>query len=368
MPKRKSTKTVKEALSRKSGARRGNTKPLLGTGSTLLNLACSGRAEGGFGPGHYVLFVGDTNSGKTWWTLTCFAEACLNEYFKNHRLIYDDAENGALMDMERFFGKEAAERIEPPRMEDGEPYYSDTAEEFYYHVDDALKDERPFIYVLDSIDVLSTEPSDDKFDKNKKLHEEGKDPKGSYGDGKAKINSQYLRKIVGDLEKTDSILIIINQTRDNIDPMPFSPKKSRSGGWALEFYSHLVLWSSVGGQINRSVKGKKRQVGINSKVKVKRSRITGRQREVEVPIYHSFGIDDIGSCVDFLVNEGVWKKAKKGGVITVTGLGPEFKGQMDSVVCKIEEEEAEEDLKALVVETWQDIEEACKVERKSRYT
>jgi hypothetical protein len=282
-------------------------------------------------------------------------------------LIFDDAENGALMDLERFFGKEAAERIEPPKMEDGEPHFSDTAEEFYYHVDDALQDGRPFIYVLDSIDVLTSEASDDKFEKNKKAHEGGKDAKGSYGDGKAKINSENLRKIVGDLEESDSILIIINQTRDNLDPMPFTPKKGRSGGWALEFYSHVVLWASVAGQIKRSVKGKPRQIGVNSKVKVKRSRITGRQREAEIPIYHSFGIDDVGSCVNFLVDEGVFKKAKKGGMITVTGLGPEFKGQMDNVVSKIEKDGSEDDLRALVAETWEEIEDACKVERKSRY-
>jgi recombination protein RecA len=367
MPKRKSTKDVKQALTKKKSDA-SDTKPLLSTGSTLLNLACSGKVEGGFGPGHYILLVGDTNSGKTWLSLTCFAEASINEAYKEHRLIFDDAENGALMDMEKFFGKEAAERIESPGMEDGEPVFSETAEDFYFHVDDALKDGRPFIYVLDSIDSLTSIASEDKFEKNKKLHREGKDTTGSYGDGKAKINSENLRKIVGDLEKSDSILIIINQTRDNLDPMPFSPKKGRSGGWALEFYSHLVLWSSVGGQINRTVKGKKRQIGVISNVKVKRSRITGRQRGAELPIYHSFGIDDIGSCVDFLVSEGVWKKAKKGGMITVTGLGPEFKGRIDDVVCRIEEEGAEEDLKSLVVETWQDIEEACKVERKSRYS
>ena len=43
---------------------------LLGTGSTLLNLAISGKTCGGFPAGKYVFFVGDSSSGKTFLALT----------------------------------------------------------------------------------------------------------------------------------------------------------------------------------------------------------------------------------------------------------------------------------------------------------
>ena len=357
---------VKAAMKSKTKKRTTKKSDLLSTGSTLLNLACSGDIHGGFAKGHCILFVGDTDSGKTWLTLTCLAEATINPEFKDHRLIFDNAENGALMDLAYYFGDSLAERIEAPNVDaDGVPCSSDTTEEFYYNVDDALKDGRPFIYVLDSIDVLSSDQEGKKFSENKGLSRKGKDPKGSYGDGKAKINASNLRKVVGDLEKSDSILVIINQTRDNIDAAPFTPKKTRSGGWALEFYSHLVLWSSAAGQLKKSVNKKDRQIGVKSNVRVKRSRLTGKKRSVVVPIYHSFGIDDVGSCVDFLCTEGRWKCTK--GVIEVTGLGPTYKASTAKVIETIEEDDLMGDLKLLVKETWDDVESKCVVKRKNKY-
>ena len=64
----------------------------LGTGSTLLNLACTGKLQGGFLKGHYYSVVGDSSSGKTFLALTCFAEAAINKNFKEFRLIYVLAE------------------------------------------------------------------------------------------------------------------------------------------------------------------------------------------------------------------------------------------------------------------------------------
>ena len=74
------------------------------TGCTLLNLACTDRPDVGFLKGHYYYLVGDSASGKTWLTLSCFAEASLNPAFKDYRFVFDDVENGALMDIEHYFG------------------------------------------------------------------------------------------------------------------------------------------------------------------------------------------------------------------------------------------------------------------------
>ena len=358
---------VKAAMRKKPRTTKRGSRNL-STGSTLLNLAISGNARIGFSEGQYVLFVGDTSSGKTWLSLTCFAEAAINEVFKDYRLIYDNAENGALMDMGFFFGDKAAKRIEAPRYDDDEPVFSRTIEDFYYNVDDALEEETPFVYILDSVDALTSEPEEKKFGEHKEASRspKKKKPKGDYGDGKAKISSRNLRKVVGELEQSRSILIILNQTRDNIDAGLFESKKTRSGGWALEFYAHVVMWSSVGGHLKRSYKGKDRELGINSRIRVKKNRVTGRQRIVTVPIYHSFGIDDVGSCVDYLVEEKVWKK-NSNGVITATKIGPTVETKRDKLIKIIEERELQDDIQDLVQQTWDDIEEACRVERKSRY-
>ncbi len=338
-------------------------KLLLSTGSTLLNLACSGRTDGGFRIGTYNFFVGDSNSGKTFIGLTCLAEAANDPRFDGYRLIHDDVEGGALMNLRRFFGSRMADRIEPPAGSKAEPVYSRTAEEFYYHVDDALKDGRPFIFVEDSQDGLSSGAEEEKFDEKKAAHRKGKDATGSYGDAKAKIHSANIRKLLGPLKDTGSILLVLNQTRDSFS---IFEKSTYSGGRALKFYAALQLWASVKGQITRQIKGKKRQLGVNCKVQVRKNRITGRDRTVVVPIYHSYGIDDTGSMVSWLVEEGRWTKSKS-GVVEATGLGPTFSGRLDQVVARIEERGMEDDLRTLVGMIWNDVEKACRVKRKRRY-
>jgi len=173
---------------------------------------------------------------------------------------------------------------------------SHSIEEFYYHIDDALEQKKPFIYILDSMDSLSSKAEKDKFDETKMAYRKGKEVAGSYGDGKAKKNSTSLRQLLAPLQKTGSILIIINQTRDNLG-FGFG-KKTRSGGRALRFYATIELWSSVKRKLSRTIKGKKRQLGVECSIQIKKNRITGRERTLTLPIYHSFGIDDVGSCVN----------------------------------------------------------------------
>ena len=162
-----SINSIKKGLRKKSAIEVITDDCYLSSGSTMVNLACSGRSIGAFIKGHYYFFVGDSDSGKTWLCLTCLAEACLNPAFKEYRLIYDATEHGAIMDWERFFGSRLAKRVEPPRMVKGEPIYSETAQDFYYHVSDAIDAGIPFIYILDSQDALSSKEEIDKFKKTK---------------------------------------------------------------------------------------------------------------------------------------------------------------------------------------------------------
>lgn len=338
---------------------------LLSTGSTLLNLSMTGRPEGGWLTGHYFLFVGDSDSGKSWFVHTALAEASIDKRFKDYRLIYDNTESKSLMDVERFFGKRLAERIEPPRVRSGEPVFSETTEEFYYHVDDALEEDRPFIYILDSQDSLTSNRESTKFkklkDKSRGKKVEGSD--GDYSDGKAKVHSSHLRQLIAPLAKKDSMLIVVNQSRDSFSMFD---KDSFSGGRALKFYAVCQLWSYNAGKLTKTFRGKRRQTGIQSKIVIKKNHITGRQTEVHVPIYHSHGIDDVGCCVDWLVGEKVWKK-NSSGIITASGIGPTFQGKREQIISSIEQGDMEEDLAELVGETWREIEEATAIKRKSRY-
>ena len=336
---------------------------LLSTGSTLLNLACTGNPNGGFFKGHYFQIVGDSTSGKTFLSLTCLAEANINKHFEDYRFIFDDGEDGALMDLTKFFGAGVADKIEPPRMEDGESIYSSTLEDFYFHVDDAVKEGVPFIYILDSMDALSSVAEGAKFEERKEASRKGKVTTGIMTDGKAKINSSGLRNVLKGLKDTGSILIIINQTRDKLGFM--AGGKTRSGGYALKFYTTLEIWSKVKESITKVVKGKKRDLGVVCELTVKKNRVTGRTPSIKVPILYSHGIDDIGACVDYLIEEGTWKKS--GTKVVASGLLKEGTMQRETLIHKIEEDGLEKKLVALVTKTWKDIEKASCLKRKSKY-
>ena len=340
----------------------------LSTGSTLLNLAITGRLDIGYECGTYNYFVGDSNSGKSFFCMSSLAEAANLPAFDDYRLIYDNVEDGIKMDVERYFGRKLVERLEPPASDEDGPLYSDSIEEFYFNVDDALEAGKPFVYVLDSMDALSSEGQQDHFQKLKKAVRRNADKlPGSYGDGKAKANSQNIRLVAGRLRKTRSILLVISQTRDNIDAGLFASKKTRSGGRALSFWAQSEVWSSVREKIKVGFGGKDRQAGTLCEMKVRRSRLSGHEATVQVPILLGAGIDDTGSLVDFLVEEGVWKKVGGGYIDTRDLCDEDIKLQRDDLIQRIEEDGLENELKLLVLARWREIEAALTAKRKSRY-
>lgn len=345
----------------------------LSSGSSMLNLACSGDIRGAYAAGSYNFFVGDSDSGKTWLGMSCLAEATIDPRFDNYRLIYDAPEGGAIMDIGRFFGQRLVDRIEPPRVNsEGEAVHSHFVDEFYYHIDDAhaiaKKSGRPFIYVLDSQDCLDSKAAYEKFLKNKRSSRRKKgddeDTKlaGSFGDGKAAVHSQNIRRVLGNLQETDSILLLLNQTRDSFSMFENS---TYSGGRSLRFYATLQMWSRQAGKLDKNYREKKRQLGIVSKIRVIKNRVTGRNRNVLVPIYHSTGLDDVGSMVDYLIDEKAWKIGDAG--VVATGLGPPIKMKKENLIQYIEENDLIDDLRLVVKTTWDEIESACVVNRKNRY-
>lgn len=336
------------------------------TGSTLLNLALSGMPDCGFAKGQFFWFVGDSSSGKTFFTLTCMAEAARNPNFDDYDFIYDDAEEGALMDFTRYFGATMAARVGPPAMKAGEPVNSRLSDEFYFHLDDRLeKVEKgkapPFIYVLDSMDALDTRYAQKKFKEQKDAARKGNKAKGDYGDGKAKLNSQWIRGIRARLQDTGSILIIISQVRDDLTGRS---RGSVSGGRSLQFYASCKIWSSKGAAISKTINGKKRNIGRVINLKTDKNRFTGKEWDVTVPFYNSYGIDDIGACIDFMVAEKAWTSTDS-GVITA----PEFdlKCNRKKMIAEIEANNWEFDLQDAVRVVWEEIERKCSVDRKSRY-
>lgn len=337
----------------------------LSCGSSLGNIACTGDPAIAWPMGSYCLFVGDSNSGKSFLALASLAEACRNKDFANYRLIYDGPEYGAKEQLLVKFGGKLKARLEAR--------HSRTVEEFYYSLDEDCDRNKPFVRVLDSMDVLTVGADDKKFQKQKKAFLAGKEEKGSYGMGKARLNSDNLRKFLMPLQEKGSILIIINQTRSDIGFFAMPGQKTHSGGLSLGFYADIEMWSSIRKRIKRKVRDKDRHIGNLCKLTVKRSRITGREASCEVPIFWSSGIDDVGSMVEWLIEEKHWKR-KEGKIIAEEF---DFRGSLDTVVRAIEEPGSvlgtesgpgrEKELRDIVAEVWHDIQSECEVARKPRY-
>lgn len=378
---KENTEALKKKMTAKPKAEiKYDPSECLSSGSTTLNLACSGNTRWAFARGNYYLYVGSSGSGKTFLTMTALAEAAINPKFDKHALIYVDAENGMLMDVERFFGPKLAARLEPIAGTRIKPIHPTILEDFYDHLFDRLK-AGPCVILTDSMDALKPRAWMKKLETDRKKTAKGEEASGSYGTEKARINSDRMRMLPDLLRKHGSIFILISQSRDNIGfGAQFTPE-IRGGGRALTFYAGLEMWTKVVGHLRKKVGDKEREQGILCQVRVKKNRITGRDRTAVIPILHSFGIDDLGSCVDYLVEEGKWKpvkkkegeeeaktddKKKKVGKIDAKEFG--VTGTREQIIRHIEAEGLEKDLRMLVAETFEEIEAACAVQRKSKYS
>lgn len=338
---------------------------LVSIGSTLLNCAMSDNYLGGIAQGTIINVIGESSAGKTMVCETMLAEAANDPKYDDYTLILDDAEYAHAIDTEHLFGKKAAERITAPRYdEDGEPMYSSTVEQFFANINRVLDSGDSVIYCLDSLDTLSDDAEMDKAEEYVKVADGKKsEVSGSYGMAKAKLLSQLFRTINQKLADTKSILVIISQTRDNVGAVgPASPKTRRAGGKALEFYCTHTVWLTCVKSLTAEVDGEKIKIGNQVQAEVKKNKFTGKVRKISFPIYYDYGIDDIASCVDFLIDCGYIKKA--GAYYSWPGWDKMHKNKL---ISKLEDENLIDELRKITGEHWLERESKISLGRKPRF-
>ena len=120
----------------------------------------------------------------------------------------------------------------------------------------------------------------------------------------ARLMSQALRKITGNVQKSETLVIFINQIRHKIGVMFGSPETT-AGGNALKFYSSVRM------DIRRigTVKDGDEAVGNETRVKVVKNKVSPPFKQAEFQILYNKGINRLGEIIDKGVDLEIIEKA-----------------------------------------------------------
>lgn len=251
------------------------------TGCTLLDCVIGG----GWPLGRIINIVGDKSTGKTLLAMEAIANFFMQ--YPEGRCWYNEAE--AAFDLE--YARALGIPIDQVTLIDD----CDTVEQLFKHLQAIIaeNDASPCLYILDSLDSIS-----DAVEMERDIE------KGTYGGAKAKMLSEFFRRVTKGLKKSNVCLFIISQVRDNIGAGMFEKKHKRSGGKALDFYCSVVIWLSSMGKMDQTKSKVKRIIGVNIKALCDKNKISMPYRQCEFTIRFGYGIEDEESMLSWMKEIG----------------------------------------------------------------
>jgi recombination protein RecA len=250
--------------------------PAISTGSLGLDVALG---IGGLPKGRIVEIYGPESSGKTTLTLQVIAEA------------QKVGGTAAFIDAEHALDPGYAEKIgvDVDNLLVSQP---DTGEQALEIADALVRSGAVDILVIDSVAALTP-----------KAEIEG-DMGDSHMGLQARLMSQALRKMTGNVKRSNCMVIFINQIRMKIGVMFGSPETT-TGGNALKFYASVRL------DIRRigAIKDGDEVVGNETRVKVVKNKMAPPFKQAEFQIMYGKGIFRMGELIDLGVKQNLVGKA-----------------------------------------------------------
>ena len=247
------------------GEKRNEKIPAIPTGSLGLDIALG---IGGLPRGRIVEIYGPESSGKTTLTLEVIAQ-CQK---MGGTAAFTDAEHA----LDPIYAGKLGVNVDELLV--SQP---DTGEQALEVADIMVASGGIDILVIDSVAALVP-----------KAEIEGE--MGDHHVGlQARLMSQALRKITGNVQKSDTLVIFINQIRHKIGVMFGSPETT-AGGNALKFYSSVRM------DIRRigTVKDGDEAVGNETRVKVVKNKVSPPFKQAEFQILYNKGINRLGELID----------------------------------------------------------------------